>query len=707
MASGFQDVKVRVSRSGMTAGDYQSAIQITSNGGTITVPVAVKVPVSPPPPTAAAISVNPASLTFGLTVTELSLQIKNTGSSLLDWAAQSSSGWATVSVSGGSLAPSGTQDVKVRVSRAGLTAGSYQGAIQLTSNGGSVTVPVALQVPTSATPAKISITPVSLSFGLTATELSFKIQNTGGSPLDWSAQTNTGWASLPISTGQVVASGFQDVKVRVSRSGLTAGDYQSAIQVTSNGGSATVATSLRVPVPPPTGSSTVNVRDFGAKGDGVTDDSYAIKAAISALPGTGGTVMIPAGTYIVSSINVGPFRPIDLSRDNVTITGDGMDSTVLKMAPGSYPTAAFMILVNRTSGNTIKNLTLDMNVTASGGTFYSDEQSHGIRVVSSSDIRIDGVRFRNTPGDGIYLLGLAEAGDPWTERVVIENSHFTKTWRNGITIQRAVRNLQIRRNTFDEISQQSISSEPSGNNAPTDIIIEDNVIRHWSQTSSYTIAISGTRPSDRLRRLVFRRNQVEGGYVYFLWTDDLEISNNTINGGPYKSALRLQDVSNSTVSNNVITGLKQNESGVVQILNEDYELSSNILLNDNKIDVGPGLTAIYVRDASGNITLSNNKLSGWGGGYGIQFANLITTGTPRSGFYAVGNIVNNFANGIGFLVRGEPFSDVRVRSNVIDDASPATGTTGILFDGTGPYESFAEVDLNTFGSGVATPIRVR
>lgn len=48
---------------------------------------------------------------------------------------------------------------------------------------------------------------------------------------------------------------------------------------------------------------TVNVKDFGATGDGVTDDTLAIQAAIDYLSPFGGTLYIPRGTYIVSDAN--------------------------------------------------------------------------------------------------------------------------------------------------------------------------------------------------------------------------------------------------------------------------------------------------------------------------------------------------------------------------------------------------------------------
>src|SRR5919199_4401699 len=53
---------------------------------------------------------------------------------------------------------------------------------------------------------------------------------------------------------------------------------------------------------PPTrqrGSTVRNVRDYGAYGDGSHDDTAGIQRAIASLPSTGGTVYVPAGTYLI------------------------------------------------------------------------------------------------------------------------------------------------------------------------------------------------------------------------------------------------------------------------------------------------------------------------------------------------------------------------------------------------------------------------
>ena len=74
------------------------------------------------------------------------------------------------------------------------------------------------------------------------------------------------------------------------------------------------------------GGQTVSVTQFGAKGDGVTNDTAAIQAAIDAVYNAGGgTVVIPEGTFMVSSIVRNWTSPI-----TVNIQGSGKRSTILK-----------------------------------------------------------------------------------------------------------------------------------------------------------------------------------------------------------------------------------------------------------------------------------------------------------------------------------------------------------------------------------------
>lgn len=71
----------------------------------------------------------------------------------------------------------------------------------------------------------------------------------------------------------------------------------------------------------------INVRDYGAKGDGLSDDTAAIRAAIAAVPVSGGTVYLPCGTYLLSS-------GLTITTGHTTITSEDTCAT-LKMTGGN------------------------------------------------------------------------------------------------------------------------------------------------------------------------------------------------------------------------------------------------------------------------------------------------------------------------------------------------------------------------------------
>jgi len=66
----------------------------------------------------------------------------------------------------------------------------------------------------------------------------------------------------------------------------------------------------------------VSVKDFGAIGDGVTDDTVAIQAAVDSFGSNGGTVFFPSGQYSISST-------IAITKDNVWLQGDGTVYTTI------------------------------------------------------------------------------------------------------------------------------------------------------------------------------------------------------------------------------------------------------------------------------------------------------------------------------------------------------------------------------------------
>lgn len=88
------------------------------------------------------------------------------------------------------------------------------------------------------------------------------------------------------------------------------------------------------------GGAVYNVKAFGVRGDGTTDDTLAIQAAIDAVGDAGGgVVFFPAGTYIVSmQSSPGNYNYcLRINHSNITIAGAG-ESTVIKAAPAADAT---------------------------------------------------------------------------------------------------------------------------------------------------------------------------------------------------------------------------------------------------------------------------------------------------------------------------------------------------------------------------------
>lgn len=89
----------------------------------------------------------------------------------------------------------------------------------------------------------------------------------------------------------------------------------------------------------PTASSTptvINAKSaaYGATGDGVTDDSTAIAAAVTVAIANNSEIYIPAGTYVVGNNVFSSFT--GSSQTGLKISGDGIGSTIIKFAdPGA------------------------------------------------------------------------------------------------------------------------------------------------------------------------------------------------------------------------------------------------------------------------------------------------------------------------------------------------------------------------------------
>ena len=110
-----------------------------------------------------------------------------------------------------------------------------------------------------------------------------------------------------------------------------------------------------LPAQAPDKGDQVNVKTYGAVGDGVTNDTAAFNAALTALATAGGgRCLVPKGTYLISA-TTNPAITSHVS-SNVHLVGEGREVSILKIA--GIPAGNFLFC----SGDnwSVEGLTIDM-----------------------------------------------------------------------------------------------------------------------------------------------------------------------------------------------------------------------------------------------------------------------------------------------------------------------------------------------------------
>ena len=167
----------------------------------------------------------------------------------------------------------------------------------------------------------------------------------------------------------------------------------------------------------------VNVKDFGAVGDGVADDTIAIQTAIN----SGSYIVVPEGDYLVSAT------------PGITLTSkktlEFYQGAQFRVKPENNP-AYQCILVLSATDVTIINPTLVGDRTSNTGT---GEWGHGLAIMGGTNVTIINPTVTDMFGDGVYL-GRNYSPDGTTFVTVPEIANINTTFIGAITAHNNRRN---------------------------------------------------------------------------------------------------------------------------------------------------------------------------------------------------------------------------------------------------------------------------
>jgi uncharacterized protein (TIGR03437 family) len=189
-------------------------------------------------PSPSTIAAAPASLQFSYTTggtapSAQSIQITNSGGGTLAWTATASASWLSVSPASGT-APS---TLSISISTSGLSAGTYNGNVQITSSGASNTpLSVAVTITVTQPPPSLAVTPAALTFNYAVgaaapAAQTVSITNAGAGALSWTASTSDYWMVVSPASGSAPGT----LTVSINPANLAAGTYTSAVQITAAG----------------------------------------------------------------------------------------------------------------------------------------------------------------------------------------------------------------------------------------------------------------------------------------------------------------------------------------------------------------------------------------------------------------------------------------------------------------------------------------
>lgn len=356
-----------------------------------------------------------------------------------------------------------------------------------------------------------------------------------------------------------------------------------------------------------------SVTDYGAVGDGVTDDTEAIQNTINAVSaGGGGTVYLPNGTYLVSrNLESDLAGCIDLLT-NVTLLGESRQGVIIKLAADQVGFTRIITIDTHTDVR-ISTLTLDGNK-ANQGT--PEEHMAGVFAGDCVRLTIDNVTARYCVGDGI---------DIWQncEDVIIYNCYVLENDRSGIGINGSnhhrvsVVNCQCVGNT----AQQLDCEPPEG--GINDLLVTGSYFSDGGISSDFTMTLSGIEEDLQSTGYIITNNVIEGP-VYCIWLRHMLFMGNKVSTAstatvpPITVSGRVEEC--RFINNHVITN--KDVFGAILCEGRDgTDKPQNVMFLANLLEVGAGVSTSglclirpYSIDVIGN-TIQGNATTNY---YGVE-----------------------------------------------------------------------------------------
>jgi parallel beta-helix repeat protein len=430
----------------------------------------------------------------------------------------------------------------------------------------------------------------------------------------------------------------------------------------------------------------VSVKDFGAVGDGTTNDTTAFAAAFANLNAGSApkSLYIPSGNYLVNH------STCTITSNNRTLFGDGLASRIII---ASVAAGAWGIKVDGTSASVHVTdvLIADLAVVASGWTGANGE--NGISVNRADRCSVQRCQ----------VVG-SSAGTSWEQGIIfrdtnsglIENNIVQRIAGNGISLDLQLGSEDTRGNlvvgnTIDFVGDSGIGFH---NNVRYSSAIGNIIIRPGQVVGGTGIDIAGCQYCQ------FSGNKISNSAQFGIRllqnlsysTVDNIVSNNTVEhpSTATDAAIVLADCNRNTVVDNVLicNTAAKNSKGI------------SIFYTTNATQTHP-VTGEAIEKLSGSV-IKNNTISRFTTGILLDAGGGITV----ANFIVDGNVLRDCTTGIGFTTAsGEKRFTLyghNYYSNCTNNVSSVTG--GIAVNSDPLYDTISSIPCNVSTAGIETTV---
>jgi polygalacturonase len=217
------------------------------------------------------------------------------------------------------------------------------------------------------------------------------------------------------------------------------------------------------------GSTVINVRNMGAMGNGVNDDTAAFQAAFNALPTSGGTVVVPNGTYMINALEGISMR----SHSRLSMASAAVLSAIPNNAQRSWVVKVWNVNNVEIVGGHIVGERV-------GHTGTTGEWGYGIDLEGASTVSVHDIALSNCWGDGLVVSATGSGSTAvLSTGVTINRVTSTNNRRQGLTIGPS-QQVYVVNSSFTDSNgiapQAGIDIEPATQGSTSQVRIENSVL---------------------------------------------------------------------------------------------------------------------------------------------------------------------------------------------------------------------------------------